>query len=110
MSVQHNELAAGRWKQMPFVEQMANIGSEVERAMNWRAKKNDDYSRQAFERALELTDLTLECASGFPRIKEIARMREALVDSFWGSNQFKSTDDLWRKYFFNFTYLARKNR
>ncbi|MFA5499516.1 MAG: hypothetical protein WC404_00375 [Candidatus Omnitrophota bacterium] len=110
MSVQHKDLAAGRWKQMPFVEQMANIGSEVERAINWRAKHNDDYSRQAFERALELTDLTLENVSGFPRLKELARLREALVDSFCGSNQFKSSDELWRKYFLNFTYAARRKR
>ena len=91
MSIQHKELAAGRWKQMPFIEQMANIGSEV-------------------ERALELTDLTLESVSGFPRLKELARMREALVDSFCGSNQFKSSDELWRKYFLNFTYAARRGR
>lgn len=108
MSVQHKELAAGRWKQMPFIEQMANIGSEVERAINWRAKKNDDYSRRAFERALELTDLTLDSVSGYPRLKEVARMREALVDSFYGENQFKSTNDLWKKYFLNFAYAVRR--
>lgn len=108
MSIQHRELAAGRWKKMPFIEQMANIGSEVERALNWRAKHNDAYSLQAFERALELTDLTLESVSGFPRLKEVARLREALVDYFLGSNQFKSTEDLWIKYFMNFTYAARR--
>ena len=32
MTYQHAGLAAGRWKELPFVEQMANIGSEVERA------------------------------------------------------------------------------
>lgn len=108
MSVQHKELAAGRWKEMPFAEQMANIGSEVERAINWRAKNNADYSRRAFERALELTDLTLDSVSGYPRLKEVARMREALVDSFYGENNFKSTDDLWKKYFMNFVFAARK--
>jgi hypothetical protein len=40
MSYQHKDLAAGRWKRLSFVEQMANIGSEVERALRWRAKKN----------------------------------------------------------------------
>jgi hypothetical protein len=109
MSIQHKELAAGRWKQMPFIEQMANIGSEVERALNWRAKNNDMYSMQAFERALELTDLTLESVTGFPRLKELARMRETMVDYFAGPNLFKSTDDLWRKYFHVFTFAARKN-
>ena len=39
---------------------MANVGSEVERALNWQAKGNKEYSRLAFERALELLDFTTE--------------------------------------------------
>jgi hypothetical protein len=31
----HKELAAGRWLEFSFMEQMANIGSEVERAIKW---------------------------------------------------------------------------
>jgi hypothetical protein len=33
MNYQHKELAAGRWKELSFIEQMANIGSEIERAL-----------------------------------------------------------------------------
>ncbi len=106
---QHKDLAAGRWDKLPFCEQMANIGSEVERTLIWRAKNNTAYSRNAFERALELADLTLETVSGFARLKEIARMREAMVDYFAGTNQFNSTDASWRKYFSHFTYAVRKN-
>ncbi len=109
MTIQHKELAAGRWKQMTLCEQMANIGSEVERALIWRAKNNADYSRSAFERALELVDLTLEAVSSFARLKEIARVREALVDYFAEANQFNSTDASWRKYFSHFNYAVRKN-
>ena len=105
----HKSLAAGRWKEMPFLEQMANIGSEVERALNWKTKHNDAYSQRAFERALELTDLTLADVKGFARLKEISRMREALVDYFFGANEFKSSEKSWKKYFLNFTYAARKN-
>jgi hypothetical protein len=109
MSYQHKDLAAGRWKEMPFVEQMANIGSEVERALNWKAKHNDDYSRKAFERALELIDLTLDVSTSFTRLKEVARVREVIVDFFSGSNQFQSTEVLWKKYFYPFNYAARIN-
>jgi len=109
MTYQHKDLAAGRWGQLPFPEQMANIGSEVERALNWRAKHNDDYCRQAFERSLELIDLSLDSVKGFSRLKELARLREAIVDYFFGTNQFVSTEELLRKYFLNFTYAARKN-
>ena len=108
MSYQHKGLASGRWNQMPFLEQMANIGSEVERALNWRAKRNEAYSRQAFERALELIDLTLDCLKSFSRLKETARLREALVDYFFGTNTFNSTEDSWRRYFGAFTYAARR--
>ncbi len=109
MSVQHKELAAGRWFELLFVEQMANIGSEVERSLNWRAKANTDYCQKAFERALELIDLTLEDAKNLTRLKELARLREATVDFFAGTNQFISTEDSWRRYFSCFTYAARKN-
>ena len=109
MSYQHKNLAAGRWNQLPFLEQMANIGSEVERALNWRAKNNSDYCQQAFERVLELLDLTLNSITGFTRLKELTRLREAIVDHFLGTNQFISTEKSWRKYFSNFTYAARRN-
>ena len=108
MNSQHPSLAAGRWNQLAFVEQMANIGSEVERALNWRAKKNDAYSQKAFERALELVDLTLEGAQSFARLRELARLRETLVDYFFGSNEYQSTEVSWRKYFFHFNFAVRR--
>ena len=109
MSYQHKSLAAGRWSELSFFEKMANIGSEVERALNWRAKNNAAYSKQAFLRALELVDLSLDSVKGFSRIKELTRLREAIVDYFSGQNQFMSTDASWRKYFASFTYAARRN-
>lgn len=109
MSYKHKDLAAGRWKQLTFFEQMANIGSEVCRALNWQSRNNTVYSQGAFERALELIDLTMRSAKSFTRLKELARLREALVDYFFGANQFMSTDLSWRKYFLSFTYAARRN-
>jgi hypothetical protein len=109
MSIQHKDLAAGRWNELPFLERMANIGSEVERALKWREKGNVEYSTKAFERALELIDLTLVHSERRARLKEVARMREALVDYFCGANEFKSTETSWRKYFSQFTYAVRRN-
>lgn len=110
MSYQHKDLAAGRWRQLSFPAQMANIGSEVERALKWQAKHNSDYCQQAFERALELIDLTLDEIKGFSRLKEVARLRETIVDYFFGENSFGSTESLWRSYFLHFTYAVRKDR
>jgi len=108
MKRQHKELASGRWKELPLSEQMANVGSEVSRALNWRRKGNTEYCQKAASRALELLDLSLESAESYPRLKELARLREALVDYFYGSNEFSSSEALWRRYFDHFNYAARK--
>jgi hypothetical protein len=109
MSIQHTQLAEGRWFNMPFVEQMANIGSEVERALNWKARNNTSYCQKAFERALELLDISLDDSNNRTHLKELARVREAIVDYFFGMNEFNSSESSWRKYFSNFTYAARRN-
>lgn len=49
-----------RWNQFSIHEQMANIGAEVGRAINWRNKKNSEMSKNALYRALELIDFTVE--------------------------------------------------
>lgn len=93
---------------MPLCEQIANIGSEVIRALNWQKKGKKDFSQKAVYRALELLDLSLDSAKSFPKIKEIARLREAIVDYFYGQNEFSSSERLWRQYFGHFNYLVRK--
>ncbi|MDZ7860844.1 MAG: hypothetical protein U5O15_09335 [Candidatus Krumholzibacteriota bacterium] len=108
MNCRHKELASGRWQKLSLSVQLANIGSEVSRALNWRKKDNEEYSRRAAARALELLDLSLDSTRSFPRLKELARLREAVVDYFYGTNQFSSSEDLWRKYFDHFNFAARK--
>lgn len=102
----HKQLAAGRWFELSLIEQLANVGVDVERAIRWRNKGNLEYSRQAFERALELLDLTLADPKNRKRLKEPCRVRELLVDYFAYDNEYGSTDELWQKYFFAFNYAA----
>lgn len=99
MDVQHKDLANGRWQKMSFLAQMANIGSEVERAISWKEKENLEYSKMAFFRSLELIDLTLCSNIKLAQRKELARVREMWVDFFGFDNQYNSTKELWRKYF-----------
>ena len=108
MTYQHRGLASGRWKGLSLSEQMANIGSEVSRALGWRKKGNSGYSLKAASRALELLDLSLDCAESLPQLRELARLREAVVDYFYGENRFCSSEILWRNYFDHFNYMARK--
>ncbi len=107
MSYQHRSLASGRWGTLSLIEQLANIGSEVERALNWRDKGNPGYSQRALERALELIGLTIGDPRHRGRLKEITRLREAILDYFLGENLYQSSEDLWRKYFYAFGYAAR---
>ncbi|HCJ67422.1 MAG TPA: hypothetical protein DHV62_08920 [Elusimicrobia bacterium] len=109
MNYQHKQLSSGRWFELTFFEQMANIGSEVERAINWR-NKNNNYSSKAVERALELLDLTISNPKNKSHLKELTRLRETLVDYFYSDNQFSSSDQFWRKYFYVFCYAARIKR
>jgi len=107
MNYQHKSLALGRWKELSFFEQMANIGSEVERAIKWKNKSHSEYSRLAFERTLELLDLTVSDIKNKSYLKELMRLREVLADYFAFSNQYHSTDELWRSYFSAFHTAAR---
>lgn len=94
------------------MEQLANVGSEVERALNWLNKNNPEYSRLAFLRALELLGLTIADPQNRHRLKEMTRLREALLDFFLGDNEFRSTEKSWRSYFYSFAYASalEKNR
>ena len=109
MKYQHKELAFGRWTRLSFVEQMANIGAEVGRAINWRKKNENIHSIKAFERALELLELTIADKKNISRLKEICRVKEALVDYFAGDNIYASSDEKWNSYFYAFNYKARLN-
>lgn len=108
--MQHKNLTMKRWGKLSLVEQLANIGSEVIRATGWQKKGNIKYSRLAFYRALELTDLTLAQPLGKPSLRELTRMREALVDYFFADNTYGSTASSWQSYFYAFTFAAARMR
>jgi len=110
MAYQHKNLALGDWRKLPFLAQMANLGSEVIRAIRWRAKGNKDYARSAFERSLELFDLTVADQKNINRLKEVLRAREIWVDFFAYDNIYHSTDRQWERYFLAFNWAANRNK
>ena len=105
----HTTLTQETWSKTPIVFQLANIGSEIERTISWKQKGNIEYSHKAFDRALELLDLSLSGPLTYPQQKEFTRMRELLVDWFIGTNKWHSTDKLWQRYFYAFAYAARNH-
>lgn len=109
MSNRHAGLAAGRWRTLPLVEQLANVGSDVARAARWQGKDHER-CEQAFLRALELLNLTIEDARWKGRRKELARARECLCDAMFGGTAYGNTLTSLDRYFFHFAVAARAGR
>ena len=109
MSFQHLELSQGRWKKLSFFEQMANIGSEVERTINWKNKNNVEYSQLAFERALELINLTIADEKNRRHLRELTRVQENFIDYFTCGNNYSSSEKNWKNYFYSFAIAAKTN-
>lgn len=102
----HKDLANGRWFTFSFLDQFANIGSDVERTIQWKKKGNLEFSQHACERALELLDFTIADPKNKKRLKEILYVRNAFADHYMGINELGFTDEFWQKYFFDFAYAS----
>jgi len=108
MNYWHQEYAeSGRWNRFDFINQMANIGSEVFRTINWR-KKDKKLGQDAFFRSLELVDFTIQDKKNRSRLKELLYLRELWTD-FNFANSYDSTPEFFEKYFYAFNYAARIN-
>jgi hypothetical protein len=106
MTFIHKNLAHGRWFKLSFREQMANIGSEVFRTLSWK-NKNKENAQKAFERSLELFDLTIMDKKNIKRLKEILRARELWADYVYGDNQYHQNAKMCQKYFYAFNFAVR---
>jgi hypothetical protein len=108
----YKNLADGRWFELSLMEQLANIGCDVDRAIRWKNRGDTLYSDDALKRAFELLYLTIKDSKNRKRLKEIGRVKELLLDYFMGDNIYSSTDDMWHKYFldYNYMYALEKGR
>jgi hypothetical protein len=105
----HRELAAGRWHVLPLVAQLGNVGAEVGRILRWRGQ-DERLAAAAFERALELLDLTLADPRWLGRLRELARARELLCDAVSGGRDYGTTLEELDRYFLAFAVAARASR
>jgi hypothetical protein len=78
--------------------------------MRRRPGAGEPASSPAFERALELLDLTLADPRWRGRRKEIARSRELLCDAALGGHEHGATLEDLDRYFLAFAVLARRGR
>lgn len=110
MMIIHKEMASGRWFKFSLVEQLANVGMDIDRTIRLRNKGDLEASKQAFERALELLSLTILDPKHKGRLRELTRVREALIDYFVYDNEYGSSDKLWQNYFMDYNYAAAIRR
>ena len=101
-------LASGRWQTLSILEQMGNIGSEVERAIRARDSGRLDRFERALDRALDLFDLTAadDRWRGHRR-REILRAREEFCRLFFDPEPPAGSADGLKRYFLAFATAAR---
>lgn len=108
MTTYHPSLASGRWHTLSLAEQMGNIGSEVYRAIHLHHQDQGSFQK-AFERALELMDLTID-DSRWKSGRELIRMREVFCDLFFGGNTYHTDAQSLQAYFDQFAVAARAQK
>ena len=108
----HKELADGRWFTLSISEQLGNVGSEFERAARAYQQGNHERFENAFERMLELLDLTVKDPKSRTacRLRELLRLREEVCDVFHGNDVYGTSIETLKKYFLYFGIAARAGR
>lgn len=102
--------AAARWSKLTLVEQMANVGSEVERAIRAQDAGNETRLHHALARALELFDLTAaDDRWRGARRREILRAREEFTRLFYAHDVPRESARGLRRYFLAFAVAARRH-
>jgi hypothetical protein len=107
-AIHHSTLAAGRWHTLPLMEQLGNVGSEVERALRAHEQGRKDRFELALARALELFDLTANDPRWrLHRRREVLRAREQFCRVFFDATAEPGLANYLRKYFLQFAVAAR---
>ena len=100
-----------RWASFSLVEQLANVGSEVDRAIRAHAAASTTRFDNALARALELFDLTAADARWRgPRRREILRAREEFCRLFFNASSAPQSAPGLQRYFLHFAVAANRQR
>jgi hypothetical protein len=78
-----------KWGAFPLSRRLLMIASELNRAGNWIAKKDFAEVKRCYERALELTALTIETVHQKTRLRELCRFKEMLARLYGNPNPDK---------------------
>ena len=97
------------WTKMSLAEQLGNAGSDFDRAVRWKQKKQAKLAMSAVQRTLDQIDQTLsdDRHAGYRR-KEIARLREEVCRELFADEiNIESAKQL-QRYFLAFAIVTRR--
>ncbi|MXW17148.1 MAG: hypothetical protein F4123_13865 [Gemmatimonadetes bacterium] len=104
----HKRAAAGAWAHLELIEQLGNVGTEVDRTIRAHEAGRTSRFDSALERALELFDLTASDPRWHGhRCQEILRAREEFCRLFFDPDVPSGSAEGLRRYFFGFGHAAR---
>jgi len=100
-----------RWPTFSIMEQLANVGSEVERTIRAHAAGNASRFDNSLARALELFDLTAaDTRWSGPRRREILRAREEFCGLFFSATPQEDSSSGLQRYFLYAAIAANRQR
>ena len=91
-----------KWFEFSLVEQMVNIGNEVERALKFSS--DPDKKNMFFDRAIQYTRLTMEDPKNAHVLPELLICKEVLED-YCGDHKLACTGEQINKYYQSYQYL-----
>ena len=90
------------WFNMSVTNQIANVGSEVNMAINWKNKGKKKRETSFCNKAIEFLELIKNDPKNKYRCNELDGCIEELRDYFLGENIYNTTDEMLKKYYDSF--------
>lgn len=97
-----NSVVKESWFRLSLPEQMVNIGNEVKRAV--RFDSNAEKKTVFLEKALALTELTMEDPKNQKVLPELEIGREVLMD-YNGKHELDCPKERIQRYYMNFAFM-----
>ncbi len=91
---QHAGLTTEKWAAYSKTQQVLMISNELNRSLSCLKKNYVSDAEKCYERAMELTDLTVEDIRWSGRLKELLRFREVLSELYLSKNADLNRDCL----------------
>lgn len=99
------------WNKLSIYDQLGTIGTEIGRTMSWRRSPQYGNPESSFYRGLEYLDLTInDPKNRGPKLKELCRVREVIVDWYYGAQLYATTDEDLNNYFEPFAIASNLRR